>query len=202
MHPIQKTLINNRLGGIGSDYGTSEQHIPGGSSVKPFEVCMTLGHSWSYVRDDTNFKSVKQVVRNLCDTSSKGGNYLLNVGPTAEGIIPIKAGEILREVGKWLTVNGESIYGSSRGPQNVRWNTDIDMVTEKPGTYYLHIFNYPSDSKVYLNDFKKMVKAVYMLADKSKTKLKFDTHPRGVMIHVPKEPFDKINNVIVLKYKK
>ena len=192
-------LINNRFG-VGADYGTPEQEIPGGIQKQAFEVCMTLNDHWGYNKHDDHWKSAEQVIYNLCDIASKGGNYLLNVGPTAEGLIPQKGQDILRKVGKWMEVNGESIYNTTSGGGSVRWNPDIDMITAKTGTYYLHIFNYPTDGKVYLNDFWNQVVKVYLLADKSKKPLEFKMHPNGVMITIPDKPVDDINNVLVVKY--
>ena len=88
------TLINNRAG-ILADYGTPEQRIPTGRSVEPFEVCMTLTGHWDYSRFDQNWKSPATIVRNIADIVGKGGNYLLNVGPTAEGEIPAESVHIL-----------------------------------------------------------------------------------------------------------
>ncbi|MCG8308774.1 MAG: alpha-L-fucosidase [Cytophagales bacterium] len=193
-------LINNRLGGIGADYGTPEQEIPDGVQKQAFEVCMTLNNHWGYNKNDNNWKRTDEVIYNICDIASKGGNYLLNIGPTALGEFPEKSKEILKGVGKWMQMNGEAIYNTTSSRVSVRWNPDVEMITRKPGTYYLHIFKYPEDNRVYLNDFKENVKTVYFLADKEKQPLKFDIHPEGIMIHVPDEPVDEINTVIVVKY--
>jgi alpha-L-fucosidase len=194
-------LINNRMGGIGADYGTPEQHIPGSSQSETFEVCMTLNGSWGYNKNDTNFKSPKTVVSNLVDIVSKGGNYLLNVGPSEEGIISDQAQEILKEVGEWLKVNGESVYQITGSGPSVEWNEDIAAITSKPYTMYLHIYKWPKDNKVYLNDFFSDFDQAYFLADMDKKPLKVDVHPKGLMIHVPDNPVDELDNVIVVKYK-
>jgi alpha-L-fucosidase len=193
-------LINNRLGGIGADYGTPEQEIPGGIQKSAFEVCMTLNDHWGYNKNDNNWKSAKEIIYNLCDITSKGGNYLLNVGPTAEGVIPQQSQQILKEVGNWLSVNGDAIYGAISGGPSVRWNADIKMITAKPGTLFLHLFTWPSDNKVYLNDFTGKCEKVYLLADKGGTSLKTEVHSHGLMIHLPAQPVDSINNIVVVKY--
>jgi alpha-L-fucosidase len=195
------TLINNRMGGIGADYGTPEQNIPGGNQSNAFEVCMTLNGAWGYSKTDTSYKSTATVISNLVDIASKGGNYLLNVGPTDEGIISEKSQHILAEVGNWLSVNGESIYGTTSGGPSVDWNMDFGKITAKPNTLYLHIFNWPKDRKIYLNDFISEFDEAYLLADKNKKPLKVERCSQGLMIHLPKNPIDNVDNVIVVKYK-
>lgn len=194
-------LINNRMGGVGADYGTPEQEIPGGAQSTAFEVCMTLGESWGYAKRDTSFKSANAVIANLVDIASKGGNYLLNVGPTDEGIIPEKAQAILKEVGQWLSVNGESIYGTTGGGPSVQWNRSISGITAKPDTLYLHLFRWPEDNKLYLNDFVNKFETAYLLADKEKKSLKVDIYSQGLMINLPEQPIDPIDNIIVVKFR-
>lgn len=194
-------LINNRMGGIGADYGTPEQQIPGAAQNTAFEVCMTLGRSWGYSKTDTAFKSANVVISNMVDIASKGGNYLLNVGPTGEGVMPEKAQKILKEVGNWLSVNGEAIYGTTSGGPSVTWNRSIGGITAKPNTLYLHLFRWPGDNMIYLNDFVNKFENAYLLADKDKKTLKVDVHSQGLMIHLPVQPIDSIDNIIVVKYK-
>ena len=194
-------LINNRMGGIGADYGTPEQEIPGGLQKTAFEVCMTMNNSWGYNKNDNNWKSAKDIILNLVDIASKGGNYLLNVGPTGEGVIPTESQDILKEVGNWLSVNGESIYGTTSGGPSVRWNNSIAGITAKPNTFYLHIFKWPKDNMIYLNDFVNKYEDAYLLFDKEKKSLKVDVHLQGLMIHLPGQAIESIDNVIVVKFK-
>lgn len=201
VHKLQPNCaINDRLAGIGADYATHEQQIPGGGdgAASAFEVNMTLGRSWGYSRNE-RFKDARTVIRNLCDIAGKGGNYLLNVGPSELGVISDEEGRILREVGQWLKVNGEAIYGTAGGP-NMRWEEGIKMVTRRPGKEYLHVINWPKDQKVFYFRFLHRLKKAYFLADPSQAALKVDLYRRSLMIHVPPAAPDPINSIIVLEY--
>lgn len=119
MKELKPNIIwNNRLGGgFKGDTETPEQHIPAqGYPGRDWETCMTMNGTWGYKSYDNNWKSTETLIRNLCDIASKNGNYLLNVGPTAEGLIPQSSVERLAEVGKWMKVNGEAIYGTGPTP--------------------------------------------------------------------------------------
>ena len=94
------------------DFGTPEQEILEGTSAFDWESCMTMNDSWGYKAGDDNWKSVETLLHNLVDVAAKGGNYLLNVGPTAEGLIPPESVERLAAMGDWMEVNAEAIYGS------------------------------------------------------------------------------------------
>ncbi|MBA4389047.1 MAG: alpha-L-fucosidase [Verrucomicrobia bacterium] len=203
IHRLQPAcLINPRFGGIEGDYGTPEQEIPKGALPKPFEVCMTLNDHWGFNKYDHNWKTAATVVRNLVDVVNKGGNYLLNVGPTEEGVIPAESMKILRQVGKWLKTNGESIYGAVASPIPTRWIEDIKAITVKPGRYYLHVFDWPKDRKLFLHDFtnKRLVTA-YLLADRKRKPLAADIYPQSLMLHLPASAPDPIDSVVVVEWK-
>ena len=146
-HP--QLIWNERLGGgFKGNYRTPENQIPASGLGEDWEVCMTINNSWGYKAADRGWKSGAVLVRNLIDVASKGGNYLLNVGPTAEGLIPAPSVERLAEVGKWLQANGESVYGSTAAPfkKQPGWG----RITRKADTLYLHVFAWPSDRKIVL----------------------------------------------------
>jgi alpha-L-fucosidase len=129
-------IINNRVGAgrsgmegfsddaeAAGDYGTPEQKIPAtGVPGAYWETCMTMGEHWGYNRRDTAWKSPVELLRMLADIASKGGNYLLNVGPTAEGVFPPQAVDRLRAISAWMRVNGEAIYGTQASPfDSIPW---------------------------------------------------------------------------------
>jgi alpha-L-fucosidase len=146
-------LINNRVdkgrsgmqgltksGGFAGDFGTPEQEIPGnGIPGVDWESCMTMNNSWGFHAKDQDWKSARTLIQNLIDCASKGGNYLLNVGPTGLGEIPPASVERLRVVGNWLKNNGDSVYGTTAGPyaKPPRWG----RVTRKGQTLFAHVFD-------------------------------------------------------------
>jgi alpha-L-fucosidase len=136
-------IMNNRLGGgFGGDTATPEQFVPVTGYPGDWETCMTLNGHWGYNAYDHNWKSSTDLIRKLADICAKGGNFLLNVGPTAEGEFPPACVERLQAVGQWLRVNGDAIYGTSRSPfAYLPWG----VATRKGGTLYLHVFDWPKD---------------------------------------------------------
>jgi alpha-L-fucosidase len=155
------TLIDGRLGVEGDYITTGDNVVPSDVLGEAWEVPATLNHTWGYRTDDHDWKSPQTVIFKLIDIVSKGGNYLLNVGPTAEGVIPQPSQDVLRTVGRWLRVNGDAVYGaqatpfgdelgetSVKGAKNVRGeplflvNTQWRYTT-KPGKLYVTFFDEP-----------------------------------------------------------
>jgi alpha-L-fucosidase len=148
-------ILNNRLSidegkakdGLQGDTETPEGHIPStGFPGRDWETCMTMNNSWGYRVDDQAWKPAREHIRNLCDIASKGGNYLLNVGPTAEGVVPAQSVERLQAIGAWMAVNGEAIHGTSASPfpRRISWG----RTTRTTHTLYLHVFKWPKDGRL------------------------------------------------------
>ena len=216
VHALKPNVIlNNRLGGgFKGDTETPEQKIPAkGFPGRDWETCMTLNNTWGFKRDDNNWKSTETIIHNLADIASKGGNYLLNVGPTSEGLIPQPSLDRLAEVGKWMKVNGEAIYGSSAtvfggelgeavkakdgyGHDTMVSSANDWRCTTKPGKIYLIIFKWPTTGKFELAGLESKVHKAYLLA--GHTKLKLEQTAAGVSLSLPAEAPDKIASVICL----
>jgi len=192
-----RIISNNRLGnGVDGDTETPEQFIPAtGYPGRDWETCMTINDTWGYKSYDNDWKPAATLIRNLIDIASKGGNYLLNVGPTSEGLIPQPSVERLQAVGAWLKVHGESIYGSSAGPfkRGLPWG----RATQKAGKIYLHVFDWPKDGKLVVPLANKPGKAALLAA--AGRALQVTSGENGLTIAVPAEAPDKIASVIVLQ---
>lgn len=140
---LQPDIIVNNRNKLPGDFSTPEQRIEAAEGDRAWEACMTLNDSWGYQRADDGWKTPKQVARNLITCARDGGNYLLNIGPKADGSIPIESVKIFSEVGEWLSKNGDSIYASDKCQLTRSRNGSF---TRKGNTLYFHIHYYPGDS--------------------------------------------------------
>ncbi|TAK93314.1 MAG: hypothetical protein EPO07_18295 [Verrucomicrobia bacterium] len=194
-------ITNNRLGGgYKGDTETPEQFIPAtGFGDRDWETCMTMNGTWGYKSYDDNWKPTETLIRNLVDIVSKGGNYLLNVGPTAEGLIPEPSIQRLKEVGAWMKVNGDAIYGTTASPfWKLSWGRCTKKVTSDGGTLYLHVFDWPADGKLVVPGLRSKVTSARVLA----TKEKVSAEPAGenVVLNLPSKAPDAIASVIEVKF--
>lgn len=212
-------IQNNRLGGgFSGDTETPEQYIPPqGYPGRDWESCMTLNDTWGFKKDDTNWKSTETLIRNLCDIASKGGNYLLNVGPDSHGEIPEESRKRLAEVGRWMSVNGAAIYGTGPTPfgaeagsfsptekdkkgqllfnPNWKWRA-----TSKPGHLYLIVFAWPQNGIFTVPSVPQKILGATLLADPS-VKLTVTQDGKGTTVSgMPEKAPDAVASVIDLAY--
>jgi alpha-L-fucosidase len=217
-HP--KLIWNNRLGGgYKGDTETPEQFIPPqGFPGRDWETCMTINGTWGYKVDDKNFKSTQTLLRNLIDSASKGGNYLLNIGPDATGTVPPEEVTRLTEMGQWMRVNGEAIYatkatlfgaeagafdptqkdgdGKPKFVASSKWRS-----TTAADKIYIEIFDWPA-GVFHLDHVPRKVKNAYLLADAAKTPLTVKHIGSGVDVTLPAKPLDPLATVLVLETEK
>lgn len=205
IHTLQPDAIvlNNRHENPlpGEDIQGFEQDLPGVNtagfntttiSPLPLEVCMTINDHWGYSADDNNTKSTRHLVHLLVRSASAGGNYLLNVGPTALGeIVPTHA-ERLRGVGKWLKNNGESVYGTRAGAIAP---TAVTVSTRKGDTHYLHVLDNTSDCVTIPALPEGVTKAHLLNGGAAVDIIKRDNK---VLLSIPEGQRDPINTVVVL----
>jgi alpha-L-fucosidase len=197
------TLINNRIG-IPGDFETPEQFLPAAIPVKGatldfdhratgtkpgyvpppedfrlWETCMTINNTWAYNKNDRDFKSAKDLIRTLVEVASKGGNFLLNVGPEPDGTIQPEFQERLRTIGKWLAVNGEAIYGTTYGPLQT---LSFGRTTAKGKDIYLHVFDWPSSGELSLAGLSGRVQSMSLLA--GNRNITFHQNGSGLVLNV------------------
>ena len=161
---------------------------------------MTMNDTWGFKSYDHKWKSTERLIRTIIDIASKGGNYLLNVGPTAEGLIPAPSVERLQGIGRWMKVNGQSIYGTQASPlKKTPWGRCTKKTDAGGSTLYLHVFDWPADGRLQVNGLQNKVEGAYLLADPNKTALAVEAADNGVNITLPAKAPDPVCTVVVLK---
>jgi len=191
VHQLQPgCVVNGRIGNGLGDYGeTGDNAIPAQRLDFDWEVPATINDTWGFKTDDHNWKSVPDLVHKLVDVASKDGNYLLNVGPTAEGVIPAPSIERLEEIGRWLETNGPSIYSTRAGA--IQGSAGIRS-TQEGDTLYVHVIDWPADGELRL---PIQVASARLLAGGDA--MSVQPSGDGSVISVPAQAPDPIDSVVV-----
>jgi alpha-L-fucosidase len=199
---LQPGIVINDRSGLPADYATPEQYIPRTPLNRDWETCMTINWNWGYNKGDSSWKSSAELVRNLARVAGGGGNYLLNVGPTAEGLIPGPSVDRLAEVGKWMRSNGESIYGTSAGPfRKLPWNGACTSKDLGNGAFrlYLHVFEWANN--ILLPGLKNQVLRVSIPSDPGRRGLSSSRTGEDVVINLAGAAPDPADSIVIVDVK-
>jgi alpha-L-fucosidase len=206
-------IINNRVGASRSgmegfsqgkesagDFGTPEQQIPAtGLPGLDWETCMTMNDNWGYNSHDSNWKSAKDLTLMLSDIASKGGNFLLNDGPRADGQFPPLSTTLLAEIGAWLRMNGESIYGTQASPfKKLAWGRCTQKAIDGGTRLFLHVFQWPTERKLVVPGISSKTKQAYLLADPAKSPLAVTRNEDALVIDLQSIAPNPYDSVVVL----
>ncbi len=203
---LQPHILINDRSGLPEDFGTPEGHVGAEESGRACESCMTMGDSyfsgWGYIKDNFNFKTTTQLIQCLVTAASGGGNYLLNIGPKPDGGIRKQEVDRLRAIGKWMKVNGESIYGSQRLPAKqacIPWGYGtFGITTVKGNSGYLHFFRWPGETAV-VTGIRNRVLSARILGSNKKINAQQTADGRLFLKGLPGKPPNRNDTVIVLK---
>jgi alpha-L-fucosidase len=209
-------LIDGRLGTAGDYSSTGDNAIPNeGITTNDWETPATINHTWGFKKNDSDWKAPGDITFKLVDIVSKGGNYLLNVGPTSEGVIPQPSQDNLRAVGRWLKVNGEAVYGAGSSPFGEEYGdfstklkdrnnkpaylayTDWRCTT-RPGKLYFTIFKMPREG-FELPDFKTPIKTAYFLGDPKHAGIAIVNTNNVRVVQTPRNAPDAMANVLCVE---
>jgi alpha-L-fucosidase len=209
IHQLQPAALvgsnHHRAPYAGEDFQMFEKDLPGHNTTGfspeqkvgelPKETCETINNSWGFALQDSRNKSRKDLIQYLVKSAGYGANFLLNVGPMPNGKIQTEHTVLLKQMGDWLKVNGETIYGTKGGPLSAR---EWGVATQKDNKVWLHILNWQDETLTIPKLGKKVVSAK-LYSDKSK--LKFVENEFGVSVIIPKGKFDEIDTIVELELK-
>ncbi len=181
------------------DFITPEQHIPAtGMPGVDWETCMTLNTTWGYSEHDHAWKTDETLIRNLIDIASKGGNYLLNIGPKGDGSVPEESIRSMRAIGAWMKSNGDSIYATQASPfEKLEWGRCTQKKLSAGTTrLYLHVFDWPKDGELIVPGLASRPIQAFLLSGNQP--LKAAAEDQHVKVFLPAEAPDKIATVVAL----
>jgi len=198
---LQPAIITNdrlKRPNFPGDHKTPEQKIPNLKDLDgtDWETCMTMNGTWGYKSYDHNYKTPETLIHNLVDIASKGGNFLLNVGPTDLGEFPAESVDLLAKMGQWMKINGEAIYGTKASPWGLfDWGRCTVKTTKSGTSLYFSVFNWPVDGKLIIPDFNNKVVAAKLIA--TGTSLKTTVSKDNTLtINLPSKAPDTIASVV------
>jgi Alpha-L-fucosidase len=195
---LQPNILINDRSGLNEDFDTPEQDVKSSQPGRAWESCMTIGdfNGWGYLNNNPNLKSTTQLIQYLVTAASGGGNYLLNIGPKPDGIIQSEFVSRLQEIGQWLKVNGESIYGSERCPFS---GGMLGLTTAKGSTAYAHVFRWQGEEAC-IPGVAPEVESAYILTTGQQLQISYRSNGRLILKGLPDSPPDPHDTVIALKF--
>jgi alpha-L-fucosidase len=198
---LQPAIITNdrlKRPNFPGDHKTPEQKIPNLKDLDgtDWETCMTMNGTWGYKSYDHNYKTPETLIHNLVDIASKGGNFLLNVGPTDLGEFPAESVDLLAKMGQWMKINGEAIYGTKASPWGLfDWGRCTLKNTKSGTSLYFSLFNWPADGKLVIPDFNNKVVSAKLIATGASLKTTI-SKDNSLTINLPSKAQDAIASVI------
>ncbi len=212
-----QVIVNNRVDkgragmagldkgpGFVGDFGTPEQEVPaGGLPGVDWETCMTMNRYWGWNRADTQWKSDAELLHTLIDVASKGGNFLLNVGPKPDGSFPPQAVERLEAMGAWMEVLGESIYGTQASPFDAtfEWGRATMRRDHEGADLYLHVFDWPRTPQLIVPGLDQAgLESATLLGTDAPYPLGWQGLEQGMQLFLPKRKPHPHANVIKLRF--
>jgi alpha-L-fucosidase len=189
----------------GEDFQMFEKDLPGHNTTGfapeqqigtlPRETCETINNSWGFNLKDDRHKSKKELIQYLVKAAGYDANFLLNVGPMPNGKIQPEHQELLKQMGEWLEINGETIYGTRGGPLTAR---DWGVTTQRGTKVYLHILKWFDDSLI-IPSWGKKIRSAKIFSDK--TPVKFQENEFGITVKIPKQKWNEIDTIVELELK-
>ncbi len=192
-------IVNERVKrdlGLG-DYAVAEGGVPVAPLPRDWETCATMNGAWGYDSGaEGSYRAPSDIIAEMVDAASKGGNYLLNIGPRGDGTVTGGAVDILNALAAWMGIYGDSIHGAGASPYGVdpAWG----KCTTKPGALYAHVLTWPADGRLRIPALTNTIHRIYPMSDPS-TSLAYTTSSSGITVSVPSSAPDASDSVVVVE---